>query len=233
MGEFWQPFEPLLISAGIGLSAGLAARRQARRGKHFSRAQLLAFAADMRRELYARATLSGQWIDLTDYLQRQPYYPGLWVMSVHGILYREKIVQDAAPRTDGRSYSTRLTGKALEEARMQRIVNAAEHPRTVNNFKAGVVQVGDHNQAHDVTANFGTDQTHLLAQLIAALAAVNNDATLQPQLREAAGRAAADLESAEPGRVPAILERVRGIVSVAATGFEAVRPILDAITSAH
>ncbi|MBV2155451.1 hypothetical protein [Kitasatospora sp. SUK 42] len=91
--------------------------------------------------------------------------------------------------------------------------------------------IGDHNKAHDVTTHFGTDQSASLLQLVAALGAVAQNAELQPQVREAAGRAAEELDGAEPSQIPIIIERIRGIASVAAAGFEIVRPILDALGS--
>lgn len=57
------------------------------------------------------------------------------------------------------------------------------------------------------------------------------DTSLPPELQKAAGKAAAELQQSEPSRIPAILERLRGSASVAATGFATVRPILDALGS--
>jgi hypothetical protein len=130
-----------------------------------------------------------------------------------------------------RRAAARRSDKAVEQATMERIVSATEQPRTVHHYQAGVVQVGDHNRASEVTTNFGTDQSALLSQLAAALAAVAQNSELRPELREAAEQAASELETVEPSRIPVILERIRGIVSVAAAGFEAVRPILDALGS--
>jgi hypothetical protein len=228
-----QTLAPLLLTVGGGLVLGLAARQLGKGGKHFTRSQLRAFADDLRRELYARATVTGEWTDVSDYVSQQPYFPGIWFLRVHNILYRDGVTHGPTPRVlDGKGASIRLSDKAVDEARTERIVSAAEQPRTVNNnFQAGVVQIGDHNRAQDVTTHFGADQSALLSQLIAALGAVAQNTELQPQIQEAARQAANDLEAAEPSRIPIILERLRGIVSVAATGFEAVRPILDAIGS--
>ncbi|MDH6141497.1 MULTISPECIES: hypothetical protein [Kitasatospora] len=235
MSAFLGELSPILWAVGIGSFLGLITRQLARRGKRFSKAQIRDFAKDLRHELYMRSTGPGQRVDLTDYLQGQPYFGSQWLMEVYSILYREKIVFGLTPLTVGGRVTFRLTDKGIEEARMERLMSAAENPRTVNNYQAGVVQIGDHNSAENVTANFGTDQSRLLAQLVAALVAVAGDTALQPQLRGVAEQAAADLETAtrqDPSRVPVILERIRGIVSVAATGFETVRPILEAIGSA-
>ncbi|MEU6220810.1 hypothetical protein ABZ845_25370 [Streptomyces sp. NPDC047022] len=224
-------FLPVLVIGG-GALLGFAGRQMSKRGKHFTRAQLQAFATDLRRELYARSHTTGEWIDVTDYLRQQPYFPGTWFLSVYRILHQQGITHTPTPRsTPGGGARIRLSDKGVEEARMERIVSAAEQPRTVNNYQAGVMQIGDHNQAREVTTHFGADQSALLSQLITALSAVARNTELQPQVREAAERAGADLEGAEPSRIPVILERLRGIASVAATGFETVRPILDALGS--
>jgi hypothetical protein len=49
--------------------------------------------------------------------------------------------------------------------------------------------------------------------------------------RELYSRATLSGEQSEPGRIPAILERLRGMAAVAVGGFEAVSPILDALRS--
>ena len=219
----------LVLPLAGGLLLGAAARQAGKRGTRFSRRQLEGFAADLRRELYSRATLSGEWIDISDYVTQQPYFPGTWFLSVHNILHRQGVVASPAPRVMPGGARVKLTEKALAEARGERMVAAAEQPRTVQNIQAGVVQIGDHNQAHHVNATFGTDQSALLSQLVAALADVARDTGLPPQLRQAADQAATDLQQSEPSRIPAILERLRGIASVAARGFEAVSPLLDAL----
>ena len=212
-----------------GLLLGAAARQAGKRGKRFSRRQLEGFAADLRRELYSRASLSGEWIDIGDYVSRQPYFPGTWFISIYHILYKQGVVANPTPRMTPGGARIKLTDKALEEARGERMVAASEQPRTVQNIQAGVVQIGDHNRAHHVSATFGTDQSALLAQLVAALTDVARNAELPLQLRQAAEGAATELQQSEPSRIPAILERLRGIASVAARGFEAVSPILDAL----
>ncbi|NUR60948.1 MAG: hypothetical protein HOV87_20145 [Catenulispora sp.] len=221
-----------LSAVGVGLILGLRQWQTGKHGKDFSRAQLQAFAADLRRELYARAALSGEWIDVSDHLRQQPYFPGTWFHKVRQILVKQGILAQPRPQSPPVPNTwLKLTDKAHEEARMERMMHAAENPRNVNNIQAGVVQFGDHNQAHHVNATFGTDQSALLAQLVTALTDVARNTELPQQLRQAADDTAAELRRGEPGRIPAILERLRGMAAVATSGFEAVSPILDALRS--
>ncbi|MEU2772741.1 hypothetical protein ABZ646_07370 [Streptomyces sp. NPDC007162] len=146
-------------------------------------------------------------------------------------LFKSGIVTTPTPRIQGvDGFRMQLSAKGIEESRMERLMAAAEEPRTVRNYQAGVIQIGDQNQASHVNTNFSADPHPLLAQLVTALVTASRDTAVQPQLREAAEQAATELRTADESRIPLILERVRGFVSVAATGFEAVRPILDAIT---
>ncbi|MER6737578.1 hypothetical protein [Streptomyces puniciscabiei] len=221
----------LALAVLLGSGAGLYARHKFKKGKHFSAVQLQEFADGMRRELFERAGASDKWVDMTDYLKEQPYYPGHWFLATYRILFKSGIVATPNPRMQrGGGFRMQLSPKGIEEARMERLMAAAEEPRTVRNYQAGVIQIGDQNQASHVNAHFGADPSPLLGQLVTALVTVSRNTTVQPQLREAAEQAAADLQTADESRLPLILERVRGIASVAATGFEAVRPILDAIT---
>ncbi|MFI1537698.1 hypothetical protein [Streptomyces anandii] len=220
----------LALTVLLGLAAGLYGRHRFKQGKHFSAVQLQGFADGMRRELFERAGASDKWVDMTDYLKQQPYYPGHWFLAAYRILFKSGIVATPSPRIQaGGGFRMRLSAKGIEEARMERLMAAAEEPRTVSNYQAGVIQIGDQNRASHVNANFGPDPNPLLAQLVTALVTVSRNTAVQPPLREAAEQAAAELRTADESRIPLILERVRGIASVAATGFEAVRPILDAI----
>jgi hypothetical protein len=221
----------LALAVLLGLGAGLYGRHKFKQGKHFSAVQLQDFADGMRRELFKRAGASDKWVDMTDYLKQQPYYPGYWFLATYRILFKSGIVATPNPRIQGSDgFRMQLSAKGIEEARMERLMAATEEPRTVRNYQAGVIQIGDQNQASHVNVNFGADANPLLAQLVTALVTVSRNTTVQPQLREAAEQAATELRTADESRIPLILERVRGIASVAATGFEAVRPILDAIT---
>ncbi|MFF2076456.1 hypothetical protein ACFVXG_17065 [Kitasatospora sp. NPDC058162] len=220
-----------LVIIGVLVIASVGVRKNGRRGGGLTPAELNSYAEELRRELYARSTVSGVWIDVTDHVRRQPFIPVRLFLKVVNSLARAGVVK-GSPRINRAGVSIRLTDKAVEEARMERIMSASQQPRNVtNNYQAGVVQIGDHNQAREVTTHFGTDQSALLAQLVAALGAVARDPELQPQLRDAAGQAAENLQGADPGRIPAIIERIRGIMSVAASGFEAVGPIIDALGS--
>lgn len=112
---------------------------------------------------------------------------------------------------------------------MEEIARAAVQPRSTYTYQAGVIQIGDHNHAREVEARFGADQTVLLAQLATALSSIAQREDAAPEVRSEAERAAAALRTEPASRIPVILERVRGIASVAGSAFDAARPILDAI----
>ncbi|MEV8098331.1 hypothetical protein [Kitasatospora sp. NPDC085879] len=119
----------LVIGAVIGVPLGLYIRARGKHGRHFTPEEIRAFADGLRAELLERASVPGEWVDLGEFLGRQPYV-GMptWRGAVIGALMSDgTLAEMPKPFSDvDGGLSFRLSARAWTEFHTARAVG----PRT-------------------------------------------------------------------------------------------------------